>query len=382
MKSKSWPRLFSRTVFINGICILILLTTLSVLANPASADSPMQEELPPFIPDGKWVGAFSGSDQIFVADAIASATFKGTLSFEVLASAVTGDFQAKGTSESVNSQANGSASFTSTGLVQGTAQEPEIFPTATTMNFKIFLNGSNTPFEFQSKGAGSGSLTMTLKKISCNEVSGDFDVSTLAFLEKNNALTIQLKTDFNAVRVGGIYSDDPDAYQSKLAELQDGTADFLLETMKTKSLDGGKLWNLVDLSMGLTNGIISDNSCDLGNGIDRKYFHTVISNMIGKLIDLAYDHPEWFNEYQMNQITVAANAVGTIGSGAEDPAAAKKYEAKLQTIVLNKLKALDHPNTDCDALYALSTVGYLLPDSIAYGEAYALMGKYQCSGSI
>ena len=370
------------SLIFNSILFLTLLAILFVSINPAFADVLKQDEYPPFIADGKWVGAFSGMDSILVEGGTASATYKGTLSFEVLAGEVTGDFKASGTSESLTSQAYGYAEFNSSGLVQGTAQEPEIHPTTTSMNFEIYPSGATTPLTYSFSGAGSGSLAMTLKtKFSCNEVHGDFDISTVVYLEEKNALPMEVKTEFNAVRVGGIYSDDPDAYQTKLSDLQDALVDFMVETYKNQSVDGDKLFDLVNMSMGLTQGIISDNSCDLNNGIDRHWFHTQISKYVGKLIDMAYDHPDWFTEYQLEQIAYAAFDAGTIGSGAEDLDKATKFEAELQKVALDKLKALDHPDPNCDALYALALAGDMLPNPIVYNTAYELMGKYQCSGS-
>lgn len=383
MKSNSWFRLFSSAMVFNGLWMLTLLAILFVSVNPVFADAPKQDEYPPFIPDGKWVGAFSGADSIFVEGGKAWAAYKGTLSFEVLAGEVAGDFKASGTSESLTSQAYGYAVFNSSGLVQGTAQEPEIHPTKTSMNFEIYPSGVTTPFTYSSSGAGSGSLAMTLKtKFSCTEVHGDFDISTVVYLEEKNALPMDVKTEFNAVRVGGIYNDDPEAYQTKLYDLQDALVDFMLETYKNQSVDGDKLFDLVSKSMGLTLGIISDNSCDPNNGIDRKWFHTMISGMVGKLIDMAYDHPDWFNEYQINQIAFAGFDAGTFGSGAIDPDKATKFEAEVQKVALDKLKALDHPDPNCDALYALALVGDMLPNPIVYNTAYEIMGKYQCAGSV
>ena len=383
MKFKSRPRLFSRIMIFNGLWILTLLAMLFVSANPAFAKMPTQTEYPPFIPDGKWVGAFSGVDSILVEGGTASASYKGTLSFEVIAGEVTGDFKAGGTSESLTSYGYGNATFNSSGLVQGTAQEPEIHPAQTTMNFEIYPNGASTPFTFSSRGAGSGSLAMTVKtKFSCTEVHGDLDISTVVYLEESSVLPMNVDTEFNAVRVGGIYSDDPQAYQTKLSDLQDALVDFMLETNKNQSVDGDKLFELVSMSMGLTLGIISDNSCDLNNGIDRTWFHTQISKYVGKLIDMAYDHPDWFSDYQINQIAYAGFDAGTIGSGAIDPDKATKFEDELQKVALDKLKALDHPDPNCDALYALALVGEMLPGQTVYDKAYELMGKYQCLGSI
>ena len=381
MKSKARTLPFS--VVSNGVWFITLLAILFVSVNPVIADVPKQDEYPPFIPDGKWVGAFSGVDSILVEGGTASASYKGTLSFEVLAGEVAGDFKASGNSESLTSQAYGYAEFNASGVVQGTAQEPEIHPTQTTMNFEIYPSGVTTPFTFSSSGAGSGSLAMTLQtKFSCSEVHGDLNISTVVYLEEKNALPMDVNTEFNAVRVGGIYSDDPEAYQTKLSDLQDALVDFMVETYKNQSVDGDKLFDLVSKSMGLTLGIISDNSCDLNNGIDRKWFHTQISKYVGKLIDMAYDHPDWFSEYQLEQIAYAGFDAGTFGSGAIDPDKATKFEAEVQKVALDKLKALDHPDPNCDALYALALVGDMLPNPVVYNTAYDLMGKYQCSGSI
>jgi len=365
----------------NGLWVLTLFALLLVSVNPVHAYVPNQDEYPPFIPDGKWVGAFSGSDLIVVANAIAAATFKGKMSFEVIAMEVTGDFTATGTSDAEGPDSYGSANFTSTGLVQGTAEAPEIFPTKSTMNFEIYLKGSDTPIKFSSSGAGSDSLAMTITSgFNCNQVSGNFNVSTLAFLEQNNAETLQLSTEFNAVRVGGIYNSDADAYQDKLVDLMNATADLWVETLKNQSMNGAKLLDLIDQSINLSSGIALDTSCNPGSGIDHKWFQSMIASYIGKMINLAYDHPDWFAEYQIRALTYAALEVGAIGSGAVDQAAADGYEAKLQKIALDKLKALDQPKADCNALYALALTGQMLPGSAVYNQAHDLMVKNQCGG--
>jgi len=365
----------------NGVWLLTLLAILFVSTSPAIADVSGTDEYPPFIPDGKWMGAFSGSDLISVSGAIASATYKGKLSFEVIAQEVAGDFTATGTSDAEGSDAYGSATFTSTGLVQGGAESPEIFPTNTTMNFEIYLKGSSTPIKFSSSGAGEGSLAMTITSgFNCNQVSGNFDVSTVAFLNQYNAQTLQLSTQFNAVRVGGIYKNDPDAYQQKMSELMNATADLLLDTMKNQSMNGKKLFDLIEQSINISSGIALDTSCNPGSGIDHKWFQSMIAGYIGKLIDLAYDHPDWFAEYQIRALTYAALEVGLTGSGAVDQAKADGYESKLQKIALDKLKALEQQKADCDALYALALMGQMLPGSAVYDQAHDLMVKNTCTG--
>ncbi len=365
-------RLVAVTVFFTTA--LLLLATAPGMAAP-----PQVEEAGRWIPDGVWVGAFSGSDSISVSGTQAEASFNGTLSFEVVARQLLGDFTASGFSSSENEVAYALASFNSKGVLQGTADVPIMLPTWSSFDFAINLKDYGTTVEDQltmTEGFSEMELTV-LSFANCNQVSGNFDAGAMQNFDEQNVNVMQLQTEFTATRVSGIYEKDPFQYQFELGQLMIDANQLIADTLANQTLDGDAFFDVLTRAADLDSGIAVDHLCTTGTGGNK--FASTIIGIIAKLVNLVYAHPDWFTPIQLNQIAYAAANTGAIGAGAADEALAINLTEKLEKVTSDKLDYYDK-NPDCTMIFALDTVAqYLGTDSLMI-KTEGVMASHGCQG--
>ncbi len=372
-------RSFSRnTRLMLGSILGIFFLAVFCAASPASDTPPPEDEEPiGWIPDGVWVGAFSGSDAINLGETNAEASYDGTLDFDVIAQDVTGFFSAHGFSTSENSESYGIAEFNADGIIDGTAHDPFMKTTSATFDFSVTTQGYNSNFVI-SETTGFSSVDWTLNQIpNCNQISGNFDAAAMQSMEHAGANVLHVQTEFTIVRTEGIAETDPENYQIRLLDLLKDADQLVSETIANQSLDEDHLWDVITKADALNSGIIIDLSCTTGNF--EGHFNSAIIGIMVKLVKLAGAHPEWFTPQQINQITYAAYSVGAIGAGAPNEQIAVELATIIEAIVDNKL-AENQKAPNCGNVLALYLVADIVGAESMLIKTTNAMNQYKCEG--
>jgi len=365
-----------------GSILGVFVVTIFLKASPGQAAHFAQDEYETLyvIPDGVWVGAFSGSDAISIGGAYAEAYFKGKLNLEVVGGELSGIFKATGSSSSESQDGYGIATFSSKGTLGGRAREPWMQTSSTVFDYAIHAQGYLSEFEVEmSSGFPMVELTLT-ESANCNSMSGNFDSSVTQSIEETGTNVLSVQTEFTITRISGIADKAPEVYQEELAALMEEADKLISETLKNQTLDTASLMVVILKATDLNSGIYYDNLCSHGTASNK--FNTAIVGIIAKLINLAYAHPDWFTAQHLNFIAFAAYTTGAIGAGSPNEELAIELTNKLEKITDNLLQQVEQSQKpDCDIINALYTVAMMLGTESLLPETTDAMNKYQCGGS-
>ena len=370
--------LFPKRDWLFGVILVTLLIGALLSDSPSQAAELQAGSEGNWIPDGVWVGAFSGSDAISFTDTSAKATFTGTLNLKVVAGLVDGTFENSGFSSSKRPGTSASAKFKTSGVLTGTASNPVMNITSATYDFDVNSQGISTSFQLV-EDSGFSPIDLTLVSLAnCNQISGNFNASAVQSLESANAKVLNVQTEFTITRTSGIDSLDPGIYQTELAELLKETDLLISETVANEKLDSVKLFSMLSWASDLNGGVNTDNVCTTGAQTPNK-FTTAIVGIVAKLIKLAGDHPEWFPSVQVNQLAYAAASVGAIGPGAPNEELAVDLALILENVADAKL-AENETNPDCSNLSILYAAGKIIGAESMLIKISDAISQYQCGG--
>lgn len=373
--------LFQQSRLLLGGILSLFIVTLFLIAKPGKAAPLTQDEyeMPYEIPDGVWFGAFSGSDSIALGGNFAEAFFNGTMDFTVIAGDLHGSFEANGSSSSEGSEGYGIATFSASGELGGTAKEPWMLTHSSAFDYVIEVQGMQTNFQMSMDSGFSAADLILTETANCSSMSGNFDSSVIQSLEDASAKVLGVQTEFTITRFADISTNSSDTYKNKLTDLMIDADKLISETLKNQALDADLLFEVLMKADGLNSGIYYDTTCTYGVGSNK--FNTAIVGIIAKLINLAYDHPEWFTSAQINQIAYAAFSTGAIGAGSPNEALALDLTDKLEDMATAKLEdALKNSNPDCGEIYIIYTVAEIIWTESLLNKTTSAMTQFQCKG--
>lgn len=347
----------------------VLLAILLAGVSSARAQVVNPADLPGFT-DGVWDVVLTHSGTVDIESATADPIISGGGELTVIEGVISGKYSVSGTTTISGPYGTGSGVMSSSGEWTGTATKPAMADGQTTINGTVTVDGNsqNVSFTFP---ATDRITVIPIVTATCTIVIGDWPyVANTAF--SGAGVSSSISGSFVAIRKGAAMVGDKDlTYFDKANSLMTEGVEFISRVGRGMPVDYSELNSLLTSAEEFYLLILRQADCGVG---DAKDYLSVIAGMVWDLLSYAVEHPESFNNFQLQRVMLAAARTGLIDGSVPSSDGFYHLSDDLSLDVKTREEEVREKN-DCHSGLALLSITAILGGGDLAVEVASTVGK-------
>jgi hypothetical protein len=319
-----------------GVLALVVCLVASYSA-PLHAGRP--DERRPGFADGEWVGDMVAGFGFSIEGGAGGSTGGGVFSLHVDGGTVTaGNYEASATGSfrSEAPPATGEGTFTGSGAISGSAEEPIIENLAARVQGVVTVNGVSAPVNFDVSG---GSMVITILSATCSVVIGTVEPEVRAAVAGTVSIT-SLSSRFVATRVSASGRERTEDFSTEVIGLITA-GDAFVTSVAGGSFDRAALLDLLQRAEHLAETIPRNRRCRTAGAGDHL---STVAAVVRNLLEVMIANPDAYGATELRAALEAAVRTGLAG-----PSGDPTLLADVRGVLGDQLDAAIAAGDDVDA---------------------------------